>query len=747
MERFFLIVMTLFTALVSFSKPARAEGGYPSLPGIDYLGDATIDGVKTVTLRLQRDAVRYPTAEELAKAYGTNVSSIRELNMTVTLARCRTDRGWTRTLVNPHAPPPSTAEQIWASRKADGLWNGCPGDPKAQQLVLIQGEKLVIHPGQTARTSTDILNVGNAFLACKDEACVKTLAANNGLHLANNGGSVAQAPTPLSSGPTPTAPPKVEVPVAPQAPTSLPTDVAQINDLKAELAKLEKELSDARSNATTLQQKLDAANAANAALKSTSPTSPAAAKPMAPTNAAEVAALKAQINHLRSQAHQSNILFWMVMALLVAMLVVLIASISKNLQVDERVNAKNKEWGDHVTGLEERQALEMQAANQKHAEELKAAHQRAGEAEAKLLTMIGNLREEVKDLRLALEEEGRKLLEEKSQHQTTLEALQAEEQTLRTAQGRIEELWNDARDLVLEFCTRLGINPPVLRTEDSPAELASEYLIESLESTQYSMMSAFARVHRLITTDEYPEAKFAMDLGPLYASSKLLEKALEKLAQICEKENSTLMECVEAVEAGVQAATSRANHTAQEAMRRAEVLIGEAATHRSELKEARSELEGLDTAYQQLAARYESLKTTAALHGADLGAFEQTSNSDADLPVVRHTRVKTLVPGHFQSAPPPANGPHDPEVMIHSNDEDRKNLLTLLKDLPENWNNKPVEIKTPFEYTLMARFTEFWKGLPNLKVALIGESGDPEVRSFTELADQPALLARFASVH
>lgn len=204
-----MTLMTLIVAFIGFSSRAQAEsGGYPNLAGIEYRGSKVTDGTKEVTLYVQRDADQYASAEEVAKAYGTNLSAIREKNLGRTLAGCKMPGG---RISRPQiaVPPSATVDRVYALRSQNGLWTNCPTETSRQVLMLIAGETLIIYPGKTAMPIAERLKLGDEFLACKGDAeCLQQVAKKGGAPVAKTPPPIAATPV-TPPPPTPAATPDV----------------------------------------------------------------------------------------------------------------------------------------------------------------------------------------------------------------------------------------------------------------------------------------------------------------------------------------------------------------------------------------------------------------------------------------------------------------------------------------------------------------------------------------------------------
>lgn len=183
-----------------FADHAYAQAG---LAGIDVVSrQPQPNGTVIITLRIQKDAEQYVDSKTLARAYGTDITSIREANLTTTLAACGASR--------PRVPQEATAEQALILRASNGLWEGCADQPQKQRLVLIQGETIKVTRGASAMPVKERLRTFQEMLACTDAPCVVAHAKRAGAKIATSGGD-AVAQTPTAPSPTPSADPPKEM--------------------------------------------------------------------------------------------------------------------------------------------------------------------------------------------------------------------------------------------------------------------------------------------------------------------------------------------------------------------------------------------------------------------------------------------------------------------------------------------------------------------------------------------------------
>lgn len=228
MSRAFFACFVALMVMLGLSATASAR----TLSGIDVIGTSVVEGTKVVKLRIQKDAGAYASAQDVADAYGTNITSIRELNLGRTLAGCKMGGGRISRPQIP-VPPPATVERVYQLRSSNGLWTDCANDASKQVLMLIAGEVLTIHAGKTALTIGERVKIGNDFLACNgDTNCLQQVASKNG--------AKPSATKPVQPV-VPPPPPAVTPDEPPQAspPPASPADVSnEVGVLKIQLANM-----------------------------------------------------------------------------------------------------------------------------------------------------------------------------------------------------------------------------------------------------------------------------------------------------------------------------------------------------------------------------------------------------------------------------------------------------------------------------------------------------------------------------
>jgi hypothetical protein len=181
MKRMLIPLMAVPLMLLGVTPQAYAENGdYHIPPGTRFIKETkTPEGV-IVHLRVEEglDPSAYANGDQIAAAFRTNKTAIRERNLGRTLARCLKENGLSvpRKKRLRKGPPPVTVQDVYDLRSANGLWKDCSDDPALQSLVVIQGEELEIPVGVTSKPVSERLSCYERFVQCKDRDCLQTVA-------------------------------------------------------------------------------------------------------------------------------------------------------------------------------------------------------------------------------------------------------------------------------------------------------------------------------------------------------------------------------------------------------------------------------------------------------------------------------------------------------------------------------------------------------------------------------------------